>query len=123
MASLDPMLSQLTQIVLLAVVTAVGGVVTNAVHKASAWFQRKTGLDVDKQATGIAQESINYAEEKAHQFLREHGRKLEAKAKESIARSYALGKAQKAKLPKPVQDGINEIIEAALGAARSGAPR
>ncbi len=87
-------------------------------HKVSGWLKAKTGVETDALLQGFAQKGVDYAEEKAHQFLATKNEAMKGPEKLEMALGFALALAEDNKLPAKAQAKLVSYIEARLGATR-----
>ena len=92
------------------------------VAKAISYFEKKTKIDIPASTESLlhkwADKGIGYADEKSHQAIQKHGKKLTGPEKLEIALKFVLGMAEQYELPKMAENKLTEYIEAKLGLNR-----
>ena len=92
------------------------------VTKAIGYFEKKTKIDIPASTEALlhkwADKGIGYADEKSHQAIQKHGKKLTGPEKLEVALKFVIGMAKQYELPAMAEDKLTEYIEAKLGLNR-----
>jgi hypothetical protein len=119
-------ISELLMMVLKVVFSILGILTTWLVTKGITFFERKTKIDIpasyENTIFGWADKGIGLANEKAHQTLKEQGKKLKGPEKMDIALGFVNTLIQQHKLDAMAQDKLKTYIEAKLGMTRGDKP-
>lgn len=104
-------LIQLLQPTVMLVMTYLGA-------KFAAWFKRKTNIDAQHQVESILDRAIDYAEERARDWLKAQGAKMPGNRKLDIALAFAMRELTKRGLAKSAGNQVKDWIESLLHARR-----
>ncbi len=92
------------------------------VTKAIGYFEKKTKIDIPAATEELlhkwADKGIGYADEKSHQAIKKHGKKLTGPEKLEIALKFVIGMAKQYELPTMAEDKLTEYVESKLGLNR-----
>jgi hypothetical protein len=114
----DETLQQLTNAVVALLQPTVLAVATYLGVKFASWFKRKTNIDAQGQVERILDLAIDYAEERARDWVKASSTKMPGGKKMDIALAFAVRELQKRGLAKKAGSEIGEWIEALLHARR-----
>ena len=121
----EPVLSVILGHVIEVVATALALLVAWGVRKATKYFEAKTKIDIpDKMEIMIANwasKSVDYAEEKAHQFRKAKKRKMKGPDKLEAALGFGLSLAEEHGMTELAKEKLEMYIEAKLGEKRQEA--
>jgi hypothetical protein len=114
----DDTFQQLTGALVALLQPTVLAVATYLGVKFASWFKRKTNIDAQSQVEHILDLAIDYAEERARDWVKASAVKMPGGKKMDIALAFAVRELQKRGLAKKAGAEIGEWIEALLHARR-----
>lgn len=118
----DPALSRVMGHVIDIIAAVLGTLLIALVGIGMRYFSKKTGIEIparmEELVRGVADDAINYADEQAHKYLKEHGKALETSKKLEAGLGFGLSVAEEHKLPTLAREKLTKYIESRLGATR-----